>query len=1100
MAYNGSIDLISGIRPKNNGKFPLMDAKDVYVTDDKRLDAALNEKAEAVDVIPKPAVEGTTGQILRIDEEGTPAWSDVGTPTEEQVGDAVDAWLTAHPEATTTVQDGTISYNKLDVNLKGHADAIAPTEATATASRAYAVGDHFFLGGVLYEATAAIASGGSIVTTGEGVNVKAVPNLSEQVSDLKSAIAFDETLYAPDGIVDKNNLILGRSMIGRGCYYYGGETASPDYFYISMPVVSGVSYTFLWVRFISGENEGLVNNLGYNTPQSWTATLTGDVYLSIKYESIKKAYFCTSSDYANADYGTGEAPLYNASTLAQSTGQSTKKPVSQKLLTDSLSSMADEMDASLEASLDELNSKFRSALGMIETPQIVGMTSTGKTAQSINLFRYAELVGAGKAIYSISNGKVVLEDKEDYNTYLLHVDGESTYTFTNCRFAVVVSDLEYTAVSQLLTYVTNVASTGGEYIIFSFNPTTYPVLTYSITKPVGVYSIPANWDLSGIEIQTPQISGMLPTGKNVMCSNLFSKATKAATGKYVDRIENGVAVLVDNASYDTYLIPVDGTSTYTFTDCRTAAVVSDLQYTAVGTLKTYATSIDSTGGYYILFSFNPTTYPVSTYSITKPVRQYTIPDDWYVSQVDQIASIGNLFDPSTIKPDKRLDSDGQITTANGYYTSDFIPVLPGCHVTKNSPTEDPYHRIAVYKTASGNGMIPGQLYNANEITIPLDGKYVRFCGLSTEASTAELKQITAVDDNARFLGNAALSQADQVNSLLGSDGIRATEASVSGGATVTITTFPKYLKKGTFVSYYGKFSTFSGLLLGKGYTAYRGDWVEITAQNVVFHHYESNTDNVMQTDAHGLTLSDYIMVTLYMDNDLKLWCSVNSKTGTFTTYIQTGIYSDVLHIYHEAFAGDSFATPTAAMTDVELSVSSGETRNPIWCIGDSYFGVNSERVIGQLKNLGFWDGILFDGLAGLNSQNGYDELTKLLAFGKPKILIWYLGMNDSDPAYFQYMNQVKAYCEENNITLILNKVPTVPTVDNETKDGYVVASECRYINSYLAVGANSSGEWYTGYLSSDNVHPTALGAKALAMRMLVDVPELAEYGYTAAST
>lgn len=190
MAYNGSIDLISGIRPKNNGTFPLVDAKDVYVTDDKRLDAALNEKAEAVDVIPKPAAEGTTGQILRIDEEGDPAWSDVGTPTEEQVGDAVGAWLTAHPEATTTVQDGTINYNKLDVNLKGHADAIAPTEATATASMPYAVGDHFFLGGVLYEATAAIASGGSIVTTGQGVNVKAVPNLSEQVGELKSAIQY----------------------------------------------------------------------------------------------------------------------------------------------------------------------------------------------------------------------------------------------------------------------------------------------------------------------------------------------------------------------------------------------------------------------------------------------------------------------------------------------------------------------------------------------------------------------------------------------------------------------------------------------------------------------------------------------------------------------------------------------------------------------------------------------------------------------------------------------------------------------------------------------------------------------------------------------
>lgn len=41
MAYSGSIDLISGIRAKNNGTFPLVDAKDVYVNDEYRLDAYL---------------------------------------------------------------------------------------------------------------------------------------------------------------------------------------------------------------------------------------------------------------------------------------------------------------------------------------------------------------------------------------------------------------------------------------------------------------------------------------------------------------------------------------------------------------------------------------------------------------------------------------------------------------------------------------------------------------------------------------------------------------------------------------------------------------------------------------------------------------------------------------------------------------------------------------------------------------------------------------------------------------------------------------------------------------------------------------------------
>ena len=37
MAYTGSVELISGITPKNNGDFPLVDAKDVRIDDNTRL-------------------------------------------------------------------------------------------------------------------------------------------------------------------------------------------------------------------------------------------------------------------------------------------------------------------------------------------------------------------------------------------------------------------------------------------------------------------------------------------------------------------------------------------------------------------------------------------------------------------------------------------------------------------------------------------------------------------------------------------------------------------------------------------------------------------------------------------------------------------------------------------------------------------------------------------------------------------------------------------------------------------------------------------------------------------------------------------------------
>lgn len=43
----------------------------------------------------------------------------IKAPTDTQVGDAVDAWLTAHPEATTTVEDGAITEAKLNSTIKG---------------------------------------------------------------------------------------------------------------------------------------------------------------------------------------------------------------------------------------------------------------------------------------------------------------------------------------------------------------------------------------------------------------------------------------------------------------------------------------------------------------------------------------------------------------------------------------------------------------------------------------------------------------------------------------------------------------------------------------------------------------------------------------------------------------------------------------------------------------------------------------------------------------------------------------------------------------------------------------------------------------------
>lgn len=82
--------------------------------------------------VPKPAAEGTAGQLLQTNGDGTTQWTTQGTPTAAQVETAVDAWLEDHPEATTTVQDGAVGWDKLSAAMKLAADTIPGTTQKPT--------------------------------------------------------------------------------------------------------------------------------------------------------------------------------------------------------------------------------------------------------------------------------------------------------------------------------------------------------------------------------------------------------------------------------------------------------------------------------------------------------------------------------------------------------------------------------------------------------------------------------------------------------------------------------------------------------------------------------------------------------------------------------------------------------------------------------------------------------------------------------------------------------------------------------------------------------------------------------------------------------
>lgn len=74
--------------------------------------AALQEEVRGIHALP---TGGSAGQILTkaSGADHDVIWGNIGAPTDAQVDAAVSAWLEDHPEATTTVEDGSITASKL---------------------------------------------------------------------------------------------------------------------------------------------------------------------------------------------------------------------------------------------------------------------------------------------------------------------------------------------------------------------------------------------------------------------------------------------------------------------------------------------------------------------------------------------------------------------------------------------------------------------------------------------------------------------------------------------------------------------------------------------------------------------------------------------------------------------------------------------------------------------------------------------------------------------------------------------------------------------------------------------------------------------------
>lgn len=296
------------------------------------------------------------------------------------------------------------------------------------------------------------------------------------------------------------------------------------------------------------------------------------------------------------------------------------------------------------------------------------------------------------------------------------------------------------------------------------------------------------------------------------------------------------------------------------------------------------------------------------------------------------------------------------------------------------------------------------------------------------------------------------------------------------------------VKKNNVYTFSAKITSFDTLQIGEGYGAYSGAWAEITDTKIIVHNYTNSDSTVEYT--HGLTISDYIFVQIIVKIGGFADISITSGGSTFKQ----------ANVAWSGTNGDYYvSSEDGVFTDSTFTWSCADFRKSVWIFGDSYVGLNNPaRWATQLRNAGYADNVLINGYAGESSSAAVTSLQHALEnYGKPKTLVWCMGMNDGADSgttpsakYSSAISQVEYLCNIHNIELVYATIPSVPSQNNEGKNAYVRGKGTRYIDFAKAVGATSAGVWYTGMLSNDNVHPTELGAVALYYQAIADCPEM----------
>lgn len=489
----------------------------------------------------------------------------------------------------------------------------------------------------------------------------------------------------------------------------------------------------------------------------------------------------------------------------------------------------------------------------------------------------------------------------------------------------------------------------------------------------------------------------------------------------------------------------------------------------------------------------------------------------------QLVSPKNLIDETTLIRGKWMGPSGNpqsVSQSYGYFP--YIPVKPQTtYYCSNANDAALSNRTDEYIAfcRSNKNVISTTPANVKTFTTPADCYFIQLSVVVSlllspqleegEARTAyeqyfephwELKdsvlQVASNSITSKKIADGSVSKLKLANDVIDTFGLESFKRffvendGIAVGGNISISNI--HISKGFMVS--ARIGgTIESVSVGFSYLGFYGRWVEITPTQLIVRYGSSGT--IDGSYNHGLTLGEE--TTLLIDRDLSsaTLTLINDNGEVFRQVVSWSVNPGVVFVRN---------SNTSDSIGAELSFFPKDIREKIWMFGDSYFSYSDPaRWTYYIFQWGYTKSLM-DARGGENSTEAISDFENIISLGaRPVFALWGLGMNDgadsaTAPNSTWLSNTLRfiEVCESKGIVPILLTIPTIPSKNNNQKSAWIRNRGYRYIDMAAAVEESGTTYWKnwgaaSAFLSSDETHPTAHGAKALAAQVMTDFPEIA---------